>query len=154
MDRIALRQFIIEKFNMDSLNLLCILCETDLEHLDGSTKPAKVLELVQFMQGRSLLGTLERIAVAMTDKLDLPEELPIARFVNFVRNRVNSKDLAMISTVTGVSIEEITGDNVIRQSTELWQYWQRRGDLHGLMEALTTVRPDVPWMSVFELEKA
>jgi hypothetical protein len=50
VDRIALRNFIVNNFSMDEVKLLCNNLGIDHENLGGDSKQSKVLELVAYCQ--------------------------------------------------------------------------------------------------------
>lgn len=71
VDKRALREAMIPAFNLDELKLLCADVEqdladdgtrvtVDLESIEGSTKPAKVLGLIQYLDRRGYLSYLVR----------------------------------------------------------------------------------------------
>lgn len=56
--QIALRQALINGFNLEELSLLCADLEVDSEELSGNSKSARVLSLLQYLQRRNRLDEL------------------------------------------------------------------------------------------------
>jgi len=61
VDRIKLRENINRYFSLDEIESLCFDLGVDFENIGGSSKPGKVLELIQYMERR---GRLDELAQA------------------------------------------------------------------------------------------
>lgn len=58
---VALRQRIVDQFNMEEINDLAFLLEIEADDLAGTTKRAKAKSLVDYMDDRGRLGELETL---------------------------------------------------------------------------------------------
>ncbi len=114
VDRIKLRENINRYYSLDEIESLCFDLGVDFENIGGSSKPGKVLELIQYMERRGRLLELADSCRKFRPHIDFGEQyeqLNVAGTVN----------VGVINTNGGVfiggNVNTNTGDFVGRDKT-------------------------------------
>ena len=85
VDRIKLRENINRFFSLDEIESLCFDLGVDFENIGGTSKPGKVLELIQYMERR---GRLEELAGACAKARE--KDMPNANWGGIIPNQTSS----------------------------------------------------------------
>lgn len=143
MNRVQLRDFLVDRFDLDKLFLLCLECGFSYEELGGSGKPGKALDIVLKMERLDKFSELETKAIAMADKTALLGFKPVTMFGNLAQAHFKKNDVDDLCVIMGFSADEIEGSTLTRRAVELWLKVARLSKLPQFVAAVAELHPHI-----------
>jgi hypothetical protein len=172
----ALKNIFIERFSLNNMEELVLALDIDFENLPGSTKSAKALALVEYLNRHRLMHRLRAVGSKMRPDVDWAAILSppppvgtgvaVAKLANiaptimmsqegvsaltnvFIRH-FNLDELHDLVFDLGLNFEQIPGSNLPAKALALAEYLNRHRLMDRLLAIVLEKRPDVLWKDIF-----